>query len=99
MTIEQLSLATLGEISEGQIREDFDSLLARLIEDCTSRPAVKKARVLTIKCGAEAAPRRGRHVLGGGLQRSGARQVACTRNRLAGDAGPQEPTWANARLR
>lgn len=57
MTVQQLSLDTLGEISDGAIRSDFNSLLARLIEDCTSRPAVKKARTLTIKC--ELVPRVG----------------------------------------
>ncbi len=54
--IKELSLESLHEVQGGEIKKDFDSLLASLIEDCNQRPAISKARTLTIKIELTPAP-------------------------------------------
>lgn len=54
--IKELSLESLHEVQGGEIKKDFDSLLATLINDCQQRPAIDKARTLTIKIEITPAP-------------------------------------------
>lgn len=54
--IKELSLESLHEVQGGEIKKDFDALLATCIEDCTSRPAIDRARTITIKIELTPAP-------------------------------------------
>jgi hypothetical protein len=47
--LQQLKLETLPELKGGQLRDDFNRLLANIISDCNQRPGINKPRTLTLK--------------------------------------------------
>lgn len=42
------TLEALAELSGGDVKADFESVLAGLVKDCTGRPSIKKKRQVSI---------------------------------------------------